>query len=86
MKKKALTQYIRCVRSMHMRSALYAEMMDTLGVSEQPEPVVQAKKESVGWLRFQRIAAVSVCLFGCGGNRSRDRRFEMGEISGRLGL
>ena len=22
-----------------------------------------------------------VCLFGCGGNRSRDRRFEMGEIS-----
>ncbi len=25
-----------------------------------------------------------VCLFGCGGNRSRDRRFEMGEISSRL--
>ena len=25
-----------------------------------------------------------VCLFGCGGNRSRDRRFEMGEISGEL--
>ena len=25
-----------------------------------------------------------VCLFGCGGNRSRQRRFEMGEISGRL--
>lgn len=25
-----------------------------------------------------------VCLFGCGGNRSRDRRFEMGEVSGRL--
>ncbi len=23
------------------------------------------------------------CLFGCGGNRSRDRRFEMGEISSR---
>ena len=22
-----------------------------------------------------------ICLFGCGGNRSRDRRFEMGEIS-----
>lgn len=65
MKKKALTPYIRCVRSMHMRSALYAEMMDTLGVSEQPEPVVQAKKESAGWLRFQRIAAVSVCLILC---------------------
>lgn len=25
-----------------------------------------------------------VCIFGCGGNRSRDRRFEMGEVSGRL--
>lgn len=25
-----------------------------------------------------------VCLFGCGGNRSRQRRFEMGEISSRL--
>ena len=25
-----------------------------------------------------------VCLFGCGGNRDRDRRFEMGEVSGRL--
>ena len=23
-------------------------------------------------------------MFGCGGNRSRDRRFEMGEVSGRL--
>lgn len=25
-----------------------------------------------------------ICLFGCGGNRSKLRRFEMGEISGRL--
>ena len=25
-----------------------------------------------------------VCLFGCGGNRSRHRRYEMGEVSGRL--
>lgn len=25
-----------------------------------------------------------VCLFGCGGNRSKDRRFEMGEISSKL--
>ena len=25
-----------------------------------------------------------VCLFGCGGNRSRLRRYEMGEASGRL--
>lgn len=25
-----------------------------------------------------------VCLFGCGGDRARDRRFEMGEVSGRL--
>lgn len=25
-----------------------------------------------------------ICLFGCGGNRSRLRRFEMGEVSGKL--
>ena len=25
-----------------------------------------------------------VCIFGCGGNRARERRFEMGEVSGRL--
>ena len=25
-----------------------------------------------------------ICLFGCGGNRSKSRRFEMGEVSGRL--
>ncbi len=25
-----------------------------------------------------------VCLFGCGGNRARSRRFEMGEVSGKL--
>lgn len=25
-----------------------------------------------------------VCLFGCGGNRSRDRRFEMGKVSSKL--
>ncbi len=25
-----------------------------------------------------------VCMFGCGGNRSRDRRFEMGEISSKI--
>lgn len=25
-----------------------------------------------------------ICIFGCGGNRSRDRRFEMGKVSGKL--
>ena len=25
-----------------------------------------------------------VCLFGCGGNRSKDRRYEMGEISSKM--
>ena len=25
-----------------------------------------------------------VCLFGCGGNRAKSRRFEMGEVSGKL--
>ena len=27
---------------------------------------------------------LSLCLFGCGGNRARSRRFEMGEVSGKL--
>ncbi len=34
-------------------------------------------------LREYRPARL-VCLFGCGGNRSRARRFEMGEVSGEL--
>ena len=25
-----------------------------------------------------------VCLFGCGGNRAKSRRYEMGEVSGRM--
>ena len=25
-----------------------------------------------------------VCVFGCGGNRARSRRYEMGEVSGRM--
>ena len=25
-----------------------------------------------------------ICCFGCGGNRSKDRRYEMGEVSSRL--
>ena len=25
-----------------------------------------------------------VCMFGCGGNRSKQRRYEMGEVSGQL--
>ncbi len=25
-----------------------------------------------------------VCVFGCGGNRSKDRRYSMGEIGGRM--
>ena len=25
-----------------------------------------------------------VCVFGCGGNRAKDRRYSMGEIGGRL--
>lgn len=36
--------------------------------------------ESLREYRPSRI----VCLFGCGGNRSRERRYEMGEVSGRL--
>ena len=34
-------------------------------------------------LRYYRPNRL-ICLFGCGGNRSRERRFEMGEVSGKL--
>ncbi len=26
-----------------------------------------------------------ICIFGCGGNRSAERRFQMGEVAGRTG-
>ena len=42
-----------------------------------------ALKSLLSTLRDYRPARL-VCLFGCGGNRARDRRFEMGEVSGRL--
>ncbi|SCP98048.1 UDP-N-acetylmuramoyl-L-alanyl-D-glutamate--2,6-diaminopimelate ligase [Anaerobium acetethylicum] len=37
----------------------------------------------LGTLREYKPARL-VCLFGCGGNRSKLRRYEMGEVSGRL--
>ena len=30
------------------------------------------------------LTTLKECVFGCGGNRSKDRRYEMGEVSGRL--
>ena len=40
-------------------------------------------KSLLGTLRDYRPKRL-VCCFGCGGNRSRDRRFEMGEISSKM--
>ena len=42
-----------------------------------------ALESLLGTLREYRPGRL-VCLFGCGGNRARQRRFEMGEVSGKL--
>ena len=42
-----------------------------------------ALESLLGTLREYRPGRL-VCLFGCGGNRSKDRRYEMGEISSRM--
>ncbi len=41
-----------------------------------------ALKSLLGTLREYNPKRL-ICLFGCGGNRSKDRRFEMGEVSGK---
>ena len=30
------------------------------------------------------VIVFTICLFGCGGNRAKSRRYEMGEVSGRM--
>ncbi len=42
-----------------------------------------ALKSLLGSLREYEPGRL-VCLFGCGGNRDRERRFQMGEVSGRM--
>lgn len=42
-----------------------------------------ALKSLLGTLREYQPHRL-VCLFGCGGNRARSRRYEMGEVSGRM--
>ncbi len=42
-----------------------------------------ALKSLLGTLRDYHPTRL-VCLFGCGGNRAKSRRYEMGEVSGRL--
>ena len=41
-----------------------------------------ALESSLSTLREYRPSRI-VCVFGCGGNRARSRRYEMGEVSGR---
>ncbi|MBP5159102.1 MAG: UDP-N-acetylmuramoyl-L-alanyl-D-glutamate--2,6-diaminopimelate ligase [Lachnospiraceae bacterium] len=79
-----------------MKSAL--EALEKTSVRGRVEPVRVSDRFSVmidyahnamalesllGTLKEYEPARL-VCLFGCGGNRSRDRRFEMGEISSKL--
>lgn len=42
-----------------------------------------ALKSLLGTLRAYNPHRL-VCLFGCGGNRAKSRRYEMGEVSGRM--
>lgn len=42
-----------------------------------------ALKSLLGTLREYQPHRL-ICLFGCGGNRARSRRYEMGEVSGRM--
>lgn len=62
MKKQEFANYIRIVRSKHMPSSMYAEMMERLGVQDIQKPQTHYKTESLGWNRFQHIAALAVCL------------------------
>ena len=43
---------------------------------------VMALESILSTLREYRPSRI-VCVFGCGGNRARSRRYEMGEVSGR---
>lgn len=54
----------------------YTMMIDYAHNAMSLESVLKALRE----YKPKRL----VCVFGCGGNRSRDRRFEMGEVSSRL--
>ena len=65
MKKNAFTNYICCIRSMHMHPSLYTEMMERLGMQDTQIPERPQKTESAGWIWFQRIAAAAVCLILC---------------------
>ena len=62
MKKQEFANYIRIVRSKHMPSSMYAEMMERLGVQDIRKAEEHHKTESLGWNRFQHIAALAVCL------------------------
>ena len=65
MKKQEFANYIRIVRSKHMPSSMYAEMMERLGVQDIRRPEEHSKTEHTGWNRFQHIAAIAVCLVLC---------------------
>ena len=72
-----------------LKSAKVKGRIEMLPVSEKYTLMIDyahnamALKSLLATLRDYRPARL-VCLFGCGGNRARDRRFEMGEVSGKL--
>lgn len=79
-----MEQILACLKTIRVRGR--AELVD---VSEQFTVMVDyahngmALRSLLSTLREYEPGRL-VCVFGCGGNRSRDRRFEMGEISSNM--
>ncbi len=85
-------------KELGIETEIITDVMKHIHVRGRVEPVKVSDKFSVmidyahngmalesllGTLREYRPSRL-VCLFGCGGNRSKDRRYEMGEISSRM--
>ena len=54
--------------------------LETYGFSPEADLALESLLTTLREYHPHRL----VCLFGCGGNRAKSRRYEMGEVSGRL--
>lgn len=72
------------MKHIHVRGRVEpVKVSDTFSVMIDYAHNGMALESLLGTLREYRPGRL-VCLFGCGGNRSKDRRYEMGEISSRM--
>lgn len=75
---------IDIMKQIHVRGRVEpVKVSDTFSVMIDYAHNGMALESLLGTLREYRSKRL-VCLFGCGGNRSKDRRYEMGEISSRM--